>query len=349
MRDVKSVRGQLSIVCLFVAVAVAGQALVAMPAAAARPAAEDMFPTKADPFSGSWKGRWWEKEEVSPDIAAQVIPLGNDMYQIRLVSKLFMRCPVLAIIEAERKGKTLKFDDAKFRGVIKGDTFTGGRRTGKATFEMKRFAHESPTMGAAAPAGSLVLFDGSNLDQWDGTKGWIILEDGTLMVTPEGKELTTKQPFKDCKLHVEFRTPLMSQSRGQQRGNSGVSLQGTYEVQILDSYGLEGYYNECGALYKVSAPRVNACAPPLDWQTYDITYRAPRFDGAGTVAESPRITVIQNGICIQDNREMPWITGWKEKDRLRPAPRDPGPIKLQGHHNFVQFRNVWLVDLGEAQ
>lgn len=343
MYEMKLIQSRVLAVCCLLVVAVAA------PAAAAGITAEDVFPAKADPLSGNWKGRWWEKEEVSPDIAAQVVALGKDRYQIRLVSKLFMRCPVLAIIEVERKGKTLKFDDAGFRGEIKGDKFTGGRQTGGATFEMKRYTHESPAMGAAPPAGAIVLFDGSNLDQWDGTKGWEITDDGTLMVTPEGDYLVSKQSFKDCKLHVEFRTPFMPQSRGQQRGNSGVFLQGTYEVQILDSFGLEGYYNECGALYKVSAPRVNACAPPLDWQTYDITYRAPRFDEAGNVTEHPRITVIQNGICIQDDREMPWITAWKEKERLGPAPRNPGPIKLQGHNNFIQFRNIWLVDLGEAQ
>lgn len=115
---------------------------------------------------------------------------------------------------------------------------------------------------------------------------------------------------------------------------------------MLDSFGLEGYYNECGGLYKVAAPLVNACLPPLEWQTYDITYRAPRYDDAGKLVENPRITVYQNGVLIQKDTEIPWITAWKEVERLAPPPKDAGPIKLQGHGNYVQYRNIWVVDMG---
>ncbi len=122
-------------------------------------------------------------------------------------------------------------------------------------------------------------------------------------------------------------------------------LQDTYEVQILDSFGLEGYCNECGALYKVAAPMVNACRPPLDWQAYDIEYRAPRFDGAGNLSANPVMTVRHNGVLIHNAQEMPWLTGWKEKDRLKPPPGEALPIRLQSHHNYMQFRNIWLVEL----
>ena len=315
-----------------------------VPELAAGRSAEDVFPTDIDPFMGNWKGRWSENEDVDPDIAAQVIPRSRGRYEIRLVSKLFMRCPPLAIIEAEPDGGTLAFDDADYRGEIKGDSFTGSDRRGRKTFTMKRYIHECPTMGAPPPEGAVALFDGSGFDPWETAEGWELLEGGAAMVTPAGEYLVSKDRFKDVKLHLEFRLPYMPGSGGQQRGNSGVFLQDTYEVQILDSFGLEGYYNECGALYKVSAPKVNACFPPLEWQTFDITYRAPRHDANGELTEHPRMTVYHNGILIQKDQEMPWITGWKEKDRLEPAPTEPGPVKLQGHNNYLQFRNIWLVE-----
>lgn len=322
-----------------------GLGLIACPADA-RLSADDFYPAKPDPLMGTYKGRFTENEDVNPDVVAQVIPLGDDMYRVRLVSKLFMRCPVDAEFEVEKRRGKLRFDAQGFEGTIDGKTCVGKRSRGRAPFEMTKYEYKPPTMGQKPPEGAIVLYDGTNLDQWTGADNWEILEDGTLMVTPRGKYLESTQKFLDVQLHVEFRTPYMPKASGQGRGNSGVFLQGEYEVQVLDSYGLEGYYDECGALYKVSAPRVNACAPPLTWQVYDITYRAARFDANGNVTENPRATVFHNGVCIQDDREMAWRTGWKEKDRLQPPPAEPGSIKLQGHNNYVQFRNVWAVDLG---
>jgi len=248
-------------------------------------------------------------------------------------------------VEAEKAGDTVSFNASGHYGTIEGNSFTGGRRAGRATFEMKKAAHTAPNVGKTPPDGAIVLFDGSGFDQWQDAQGWELVEGGVAMVTPTGGDLLSKRQFKDAQLHMEFRTPFMPRSSGQQRGNSGVFLQDTYEVQILDSFGLAGYYNECGALYKVSAPRVNACAPPLEWQAYDITYRAPRFGSDGKVTEHPRMTVYHNGILIQKDQEMAWITGWKEKDRLAPPPTEPGSIRLQAHHNFVQFRNIWIIDV----
>lgn len=308
---------------------------------------DTFFPENTDPFMGNWTGRWSADEDVDPDIAAQVIARGRNRYEIRIVSKLFMRCPPLAQFETVAKGNTISFNESGIKGKIEGDVFSGVR--GKKTFEMRRYVHAPPTLGAQPPEGALVLFDGSNFDQWEGTEGWEITEDGAAMVTPKGKYLISKGQFKDVKLHVEFMLPYMPMATGQQRGNSGVFLQDKYEVQVLDSFGLEGYYDQCGALYKVSAPKVNACLPPLVWQTYDIEYRAPIFDEAGNVTAYPRMTIYHNGALIHDNQEMPQVTDWKEKDRLAPPPRDAGPIKLQGHNNYVKFRNIWLVDMGGGE
>ncbi len=308
---------------------------------------EECFPEQADPFVGNWKGRWSSEETVDPDIAAQVFALGGDKYQVRLVSKLFMRCPPLAVFEAMRSGDTITFNQAGIKGEITPDSFTGSRGRGKVAFEMQKVSHEPPTLGMAPPENAVVLFDGTNLDHWQEPKGWELLEGGVMMVTPKGETLTSKQAFKSVQLHVEFRLPSMPKFQGQGRGNSGVFVQGVYEVQVLDSFGLEGYYDECGGLYKVSAPRVNACLPPLEWQTYDITYTAPKYNESGELAAYPRMTVLHNGFLIQKDEEMPQITAWKEVERLAPPPREAGPIMLQAHGNYVQFRNVFLVELPE--
>jgi hypothetical protein len=307
--------------------------------------AADMFPEQPDPFMGDYVGRWDPSEEVNPELAAQIIPLGRDNYRIRLVNKLDMRCPPLVQVEVSPNRGKLEFKEGSLHGSTDGTTFTGGR--GTRTFSMIRVDRQSPNAGLAPPEGAIVLFDGSNLDAWTGTDGWL-LQDGVLMVTPDGKYLESKGKWRDIQLHVEFRLPYMPLARGQGRGNSGVFVQDAYEVQVLDSFGLEGYYDECGALYKLSAPHVNACFPPLAWQTYDITYRAPRHDAAGTLLENGRMTVYHNGVLIHHEQELKWRTEWKEEGRLKPPPREPGAVKLQGHDNFVQFRNIWLVDLDGA-
>jgi hypothetical protein len=315
----------------------------------AAPKLEEVYPATPDPLVGEYVGRWSEAEEVNPEVAAQVVALGGNRYRVRIVNKLDMRCPVLGQAEVEPKGGVLQFEDQSLHGTCDGQTIIGGRGTGKLTFSMRKVTRESPTVGKTPPPGAVVLFNGSNLDAWQTPKGWRILEDGTLLVTPDGEDLVTNEAWNDIELHVEFRTPLMAASRGQQRGNSGVFVQDVYEVQVLDSFGLEGYYDECGALYKLSAPHVNACYPPLAWQTFDVVYTAPRYDASGRLAAYGRVTVHHNGVLIHNDQELTWITAWKEKERVASPPRDPGHVKLQAHDNFVQFRNIWLVDKSKSR
>lgn len=328
----------------FIALLLLAALLTANPAAGQEDDGTYPYPEATDPFTGDYAGRWSEEEDVDPEVAAQVYALGRDRYRVRMVAKLDMRCPPHLDIEVEAKDGVIEFREAGITGRIENGVFTGNRGRMK-TFSMRKVTRLSPTLGAAPPEGAIVLFDGGNLDAWNNTEGWTILEGGVLEEDPTAGTLSSNQQFKDCVLHIEFRLPYMPRMRGQQRGNSGVFLQGTYEVQILDSYGLEGYNNECGALYKVAAPMVNACAPPLQWQTYDIEYRAPRYDADGNLVEVPTMTVLHNGVVIHNAQPMPWITGWKEKDRLAPAPADPGPIQLQAHNNYMQFRNIWIKPL----
>jgi len=152
--------------------------------------------------------------------------------------------------------------------------------------------------------------------------------------------VVTKETFQDAQMHLEFRSPLMAKARGQQRGNSGIYIHGKYEVQILDSYGLAGWYNECGGIYRVAAPMVNMCAPPTQWQTYDIDFRGPRFNDKGEKTENARLSVVHNGVLIHKDIELPSPTGGAMKSGEQPG---GGPIMLQDHGNPVQFRNVWIV------
>ena len=169
---------------------------------------------------------------------------------------------------------------------------------------------------------------------------WKLLDNGEMEVLRKGGSMVTKRRFQDFKLHVEFRTPFMPTARGQARGNSGVYLQGRYEVQVLDSYGLEGKDNECGGVYKISAPRVNMCAPPLQWQTYDVTFKAPRFDKAGKRTADALLTVLHNGVEIHKDLKIPKPTGGG-----RSKLHTPGPILLQDHGNPVRYRNIWIQEL----
>ena len=323
-------------IALFSLVGFAGGAAVADPM-------DEFFPAEPDPFVGDYSGRWIGKVEVDPELHAQVIALGNDSYRIRFVPKLFLRTPQVDVVEAKAENGRLAFDGDSVRGEIVDGRIRGERTRGNDTFDLMKVTHASPTMGTEAPAGAKVL----GKDAWQPADGWELGEDGLITVTPKGGYLTSKETFKDLEMHMEFRNSFMPRQRGQQRSNSGVFLQDVYEVQILDSYGLEGVYDECGALYKVMAPKVNACAPPAEWQTYDIVYRAPRYENDELV-EDPRITVRHNGVLIHHEQVMPWITAWTEEERLAPPPKDAGHIKLQGHNNYVQFRNIWVKPVEKA-
>lgn len=190
------------------------------------------------------------------------------------------------------------------------------------------------------PAGLEVKWNWINADVPDDkTVKWRLV-DGAMEVKPGSGSIATKRAFKDFKVHIEFRTPFMPEARGQGRGNSGVYLQNRYEIQVLDSYGLEPKDNECGGIYQVGAPLVNVCYPPLQWQTYDVTFQAPRFDAGGNKEKDAVVTVLHNGVTIHDQLRIPQPT----PGALDSNVAAPGGIYLQDHGNLVQFRNIWLVE-----
>lgn len=207
-------------------------------------------------------------------------------------------------------------------------------KDGREAGELRKVQRVSPTMGAAAPAGAIVLFDGTDTGRLVRPK---ISEQRLLLAGAE-----TAESFQNFRLHIEFRLPYQPFATGQARGNSGVYLQSRYEVQILDSFGLEGLFNECGSLYRQRPPDINACLPPLVWQTYDIDFRSPRFDAEGRKTDNGRITVWLNGMFVHHDVEVLTKTGAGKDEG--PA---PFPTKLQDHGNPVVFRNFWILPLDD--
>jgi hypothetical protein len=200
---------------------------------------------------------------------------------------------------------------------------------------LKRVERVSPTMGAKPPKGAIVLFDGTKESIEKHWKNGAKMTEAGLLI----QGCMTKTLVRDCTLHVEFRTPYKPAARGQGRGNSGCYVQGRYEVQVLDSFGLEGKHNECGGVYSTKAPDQNMCFPPLRWQTYDFEYTAAKFDDKGKKIKNARMTVKHNGVMIHNDIETDHSTTASPQ---KESP-DAGPIYLQNHGNPVRYRNIWVV------
>jgi hypothetical protein len=202
-----------------------------------------------------------------------------------------------------------------------------------------------PGPAGGTPSDAVVLFDGKDLAQWDGGK-WIV-KDGCAI--SHGGDIKTKQAFGDCQLHLEWATPEKVEGSGQGRGNSGVFLMENYEVQILDSYRNETYFDgQAGSIYKQHPPLVNVCRKPGEWQTYDIIFSAPRFDKEGKVEKPAYVTVLQNGVLVQNHFEIKGQTAWDAAPAYHAHP-EKLPIALQYHGNPVKFRNIWVRELENVE
>jgi hypothetical protein len=201
-----------------------------------------------------------------------------------------------------------------------------------------------------APADATVLFDGKDISQWvsmDGTPTKWIMKEGYMECVKGSGFVRSLQNFGDCQLHVEWATPVPGRGEGQGRGNSGVFFGfGRYEIQVLDSFGSKTYSDgQAGAVYGQYPPLVNASLPPGKWQTYDILYTAPRFDAGGKLLSPARVTILHNGVLIQNNVELTGPTSWLERAPYTPH-TEKQPIALQDHGNPVRFRNIWVRELG---
>ena len=235
--------------------------------------------------------------------------------------------------DGQREGDevVLSLDEAPIQLVIENGKLAVVTEDGEEMAVMDKVERESPTAGAEPPEGAIVLFDGKTAEHF---------KDGEM--TKEGllkAGATSKQNFKDFSVHMEFQLPFMPEAEGQDRANSGFYAQGRYEVQVLDSFGLEGKSNECGGIYGIADPDINMCYPPGSWQTFDIDFTAPVFED-GKKVKNASLSVRHNGVAVHTDREVPKVTTANASDE---SP-EPGPIYLQDHENLILYRNIWVVE-----
>lgn len=270
-------------------------------------------------------------------LALQIRPIGGDnfeaiQYRGGLPGQKTHKPEAIKLIGL-RSGDFVVLSGGPWAIFVEKDHCLLVNREGKQVGRLDRVVRQSPTLGAQPPNDAIVLFDGTNTDQFSVAE---MTEDGLLM---QGADL--KPMFQDFNLHVEFRLPYMPEATGQARGNSGLYLQSRYELQVLDSFAEEPTFNGIGSLYRTRQPDVNMCLPPLQWQTYDVAFTAPRWASDGSKVRNARITAWVNGVKVQDNVELANKTGAGQEE----APTLL-PIRFQNHKDPVRFRNIWLIDRG---
>ncbi len=312
--------------------------VLAAPVDRSKEATTDLAKVDSDfTLQGEYMGcpqRAWQGAEL---IGLQVVALGDGKFEgVLLRGGLpgagWDRATKVKLTGERRNSAAILLND-ELKIEVSGQAAIVRQRRGEMLGQLRKLQRISPTQDAPPPAGAIVLFDGTNTAQFQNGKMTAdrLLEAGAI----------TKMPVSDFQLHLEFRTPYMPYARGQGRGNSGVYIQQRYEVQVLDSFGLEGADNECGGLYKQQRPAVNMCLPPLSWQTYDIYFTAARWTASGQMLAPARITVIHNGEPVHLNYELTAKTGGGKAEGA-----EPFPILLQNHNNPVAYRNIWIVPTG---
>ena len=304
---------------------------------AAREEVTEPEQAKADPdfaVQGEYLGEGVLPDGTQGKVGAQVIARGDGKFEIYLLAgglpgEGWKRKDARLRAEAQREGEVVVVMGGDLSGKIADGKMSVVDQHGHEKIQLKRIERKPPTLGKKPPEGAVVLFDGSGEGCFPGAT---ITNDKSLV-----SGTISKAQFNSYHLHLEFRLTWMPAARGQGRSNSGVYIHNCYEVQVLDSFGLEGRDNECGGLYKIKHPDVNMCLPPMVWQTYDVDFTAPKFDAKGNKVSNSRMTLRHNGVVIHDDLELPHDTPGGQKEG--PGPRG---IQLQGHGCHVQYRNIWL-------
>jgi hypothetical protein len=300
----------------------------------------------ADPFMGEYAGTFYADSRVQMPATADVIAESEHDWRIVIDApgaepdRQGAHIEIYGNLLGQRVDISYPSGGYRWHGEIRDGHLSVASEYGQH-FDLDKVVRKSPNEGLEPPAGAIVLLPYKkgvkpDLGAWT-NQNWEALENGAMRVR-QGSG-TTKERFGDIKrLHVEFWLPLEPGNRGQGRANSGVFLNDTYEVQVLDSFGLVHTSGDCGGLYNLKRADVNASLPPETWQTYDIEFRAPRFNNDGSVKESARITVYHNGVKIHDNVELPHPTA--DPNGKQQA---TGPIQIQDHGHPIQYRNIWLL------
>lgn len=312
---------------------------------------------RAENVMGNWGGKFLGNDWQERTLRAQIVAESREDFRVYLY------------VDEKRvqiKGKTVKKKTGmrgqvdlgsalggvhSVRAEVVGGTIKGAfaKDGASAKFELKKVFNKSPTLGKEPPAGAVVLLAGLQASQevkqetldreWTILPRWKLQSDGSIQI--QGSSIVSNKAFGDAQYHVEFRTPFMPGDTGQGRGNSGVYILGQYEVQVLDSFTDEPRDNQCGGIYQRAVPLTNPSLPPLEWQTYDITFKTARFDANGAKTQDAVITVKHNGVVIHDNLALsdrtPGGLGGSEATK--------GQLLFQDHSDRVGFRNVWVKPL----
>jgi len=313
----------------------------------AAPAPATKAPAAGDAFTGEYAGTFTSPCGKSCHVQAQVYPRKDD-YRVTMHVLPTPTPPGAKVRRVEFSGKVvdgkLVAGNDKWKAAIGDKTLTANLTTSKGPGKcaLKFDVRTSPTLGAKPPKGAVVLLpyeEGKkpSLAAWQDKK-WQANDDGSMN---KGRgNIVSKHTFGSARLHVEFMTPYEPAKGGQGRGNSGVYIHGRYEVQVLDSFGLLPGKGDCGAIYGVAPPKVNASLPPLRWQTYDITFTAAKPAADGKDAQPGRMSVIHNGVKIHENVAV----GGTTTSGMAGLKGPTGPLMLQDHGNVVKYRNIWLVE-----
>jgi hypothetical protein len=298
--------------------------------------APNFIPAKADPLLGDWQG--------AGGVVAQVYLTPTGDYQANLLKAFDTENNLITVLHGVAADGIVKFTGDGCTATVDPSHFKGTKDAD--SFDLQHITRASPTLGQTPPKGAIVLFDGTNLDAWskkagkdwlteDGPPKWKLVDGGAVEIIPGSDSLITRQKFGDCHLHVEFRTIGFP-------SKSAVFLEARYEANINETYGhTDG--NMTGGLdnsTEAAHPKVRAALPPLVWQTFDIDFRAPRFDAGGNKTEKAKETIVLNGVKLYDNQELDLPHG--AAGRLGEAAT--GPVMLQDHLTPLQYRNIWIVE-----
>ena len=293
-----------------------------------------------DPIMGQFEGTFTPAGGQAVKAEAKVIADQDNTYRVVVIYPAADAKARRLELPAAGKDDAVSIQSGDWSGTVTKDAVKFAAKNGTKV-EMKRVERKSPTLGQKPPAGALVLLpfeEGkpTNLDQWAKSQ-WTCQPDGSILA--RGGDIKTNKEFGSFKLHVELRVPFMPAARGQGRGNSGVYVHGRYEIQVLDSFGLNLSPFDCAAIYGIKAPDADAALPPGTWQTYDLDVEAPQFDAAGRQIKGMVITLLFNGVKVHDAVEVKTVTGgaWGK-------PAKTGPLRLQFHGDPVRFRNIWIVE-----